>query len=164
MVHIATVESSTELAAIRALFQEYSEALDVDLEYQGFTAELVHLPGAYAAPDGALLLARIGDAVAGCVALRRLDEQVCEMKRLYVRPAHRGLGLGAMLVEAAIENARRLGYVEMWLDTLHTMIGAHQLYRRLGFREIAPYGQAFAPGSRFFGLRLADPPAAGGVP
>ena len=156
MVEIAPVHNSTELAAIGSLFREYADSLEIDLEYQGFPAELANLPGSYAAPEGALLLARTDGAASGCVALRRLDRDVCEMKRLYVRPAHRGSGLGALLVRAAIESARSLGYAEMWLDTLPTMAAAHQLYLRLGFREIAPYGPAAAPGSRFYGLRLVD--------
>lgn len=163
MVEIAPVQGTAELAAIRILFQEYAESLEMDLEYQGFTAELADLPGSYAPPHGALLLARVDQALSGCVAVRRLHEQVCEMKRLYVRPAHRGLGVGPLLVRAAIESARGLGYAQMWLDTLPSMTAAHQLYRRLGFHEIAPYGQAFAHGSRFFGLRLAASPTAGGI-
>lgn len=153
---LTLVNSSEDLAIIRTLFHEYARSLEIDLEYQGFTAEVNGLPGAYGPPFGALLLARHDDGLAGCVALRRLDEDVCEMKRLYVRPQHRGSGLGALLVRSAIDAGRGLGYREMWLDTLPSMLGAHRLYESLGFREIAPYGESFAPGSRFYGIRLSD--------
>jgi GNAT superfamily N-acetyltransferase len=143
-----------EIDVVRELIAEYGASLEIDLSYQNFQEEVASLPGRYGSPGGQLLLGRVGGAPAGCVALRRLDLRRCEMKRLYVRPEHRGAGLGRLLVEAAIEHARVLGYVEMLLDTLATMTGAHELYFRLGFREIAPYTQRFAPGSRFFALRL----------
>ncbi len=136
------------------LFGEYAASLPIDLEYQGFAAELRGLPGAYRPPGGQLLVARVGDVDAGCVALRRLDARTCEMKRLYVRPAHRGSGVGPLLVDAAIAVARAAGYEEMRLDTLPSMTGAHRLYLRRGFREIAPYGGPAAPGTRYFALRL----------
>ena len=155
VTYVAPINGPDELAVIRTLFHEYARSLEIDLEYQGFTAEVSGLPGAYAPPFGALLLARHDDGPAGCVALRRLREEVCEMKRLFVRPQHRGTGLGARLVQSAIETGRALGYAEMWLDTLPSMLGAHRLYESLGFHEIAPYGESFAPGSRFYGIRLS---------
>jgi putative acetyltransferase len=154
VVDLAPASGPGGLSTVRALFLEYAESLGVDLEYQGFAAEVANLPGPYAPPSGMLLLARREGSAVGCVALRRLEETVCEMKRLYVRPVARGAGIGALLVQAVIQGARDLGYREMWLDTLPTMVDAHRLYVRLGFREIPPYGPSFAPGSRFYGLRL----------
>ena len=145
-----------EVDVARALIAEYGASLAVDLSYQRFSEELAALPGAYSPPSGQLILARVDGAPAGCVAVRRLDPTCCEMKRLYVRPAYRGLGLGLRLVEAAIGFARRSGYLELRLDTLSTMLEAHALYERLGFQTIAPYGESHAPGSRFYALRLLE--------
>ncbi|MEO7431930.1 MAG: GNAT family N-acetyltransferase [Dokdonella sp.] len=139
----------------RGLFQEYAEAIGVDLEYQGFAAELRALPFPYQAPHGALFLAQIAGATAGCVALRRLDDHTGEMKRLYVRPAFRASGLGRSLIEAAIEAARAAGYAALRLDTLPTMARAQALYRRLGFVEIGAYNAHHLAGTRFYELRLA---------
>jgi GNAT superfamily N-acetyltransferase len=145
-----------EIDVARELIVEYAASLPIDLAYQSFAEEVAQLPGGYAPPAGRLLLARVDGAPAGCVGLRRLDRETCEMKRLYVRTERRGLGLGRRLVEAAIAEARSLGYLEMRLDTLATMTGAHALYERLGFREIPPYGASHAPGSRFYALELAS--------
>lgn len=148
--------TSPETAAIaRELFCEYAQAIGTDLEYQGFGAELAALPSPYVPPRGALFVAYAGDAVAGCVALRPLADGVGEMKRLYVRDAYRSLGLGKRLVDAVIDAARAAEYRELRLDTLASMTAAQALYRRLGFVEIAPYGDAFLPGTRFFALALA---------
>ena len=151
---IIAVSGKEDIDAVRTLFQEYADSLPVDLEYQGFPSELKNLPGAYQAPDGGLFIARAGEADAGCVAIRRIDERVCEMKRLYVRPEHRGAGVGPMLVEKVIETARALGYEEMWLDTLASMTDAQRMYVSRGFREIAPYGGTSPPGTRYYGLIL----------
>lgn len=140
--------------AVRRLFVEYAEAIGVDLEYQGFSAELAALPSPYEPPHGALLLAAVGGAVAGCVALRRLDECTGEMKRLYVRPQYRSFGLGRLLVDAVVRAARDAGYAELRLDTLASMTAAQDLYRRQGFREIAAYNATHLPGTRFFALPL----------
>jgi ribosomal protein S18 acetylase RimI-like enzyme len=142
------------VATARELFREYAEAIGTDLEYQGFAAELAALPAPYVPPAGALLIAQTDTAVAGCVGLRPLDEHTGEMKRLYVRAAFRGGGLGERLVQAAIDAARRAGYRELRLDTLHSMQSAQALYRRLGFVEIPPYGSKHLPGTRFYELRL----------
>ncbi len=151
-----TPADTPELAALaRELFREYAESIGVDLEYQGFSAELAGLPQPYVPPGGALLIARARDAAAGCVALRRIDARAGEMKRLYVRRAWRGSGLGRRLVEAAIEAARRARYEELRLDTLPTMAAAQALYSSMGFVEIAPYGGRHLPGTRFYSLRLA---------
>jgi GNAT superfamily N-acetyltransferase len=154
-VDITQVRAPADIACVRELFHEYAVAIGVDLEYQGFNAELAALPGQYAPPAGDLLLAKVNGEVAGCVALRALDQSTLEMKRLYVRPCIRGTGLGKRLVEAAITIARHNGYAQLRLDTLPSMASAQALYRTLGFIETAPYGTAFLPGTRFYVLPLA---------
>ena len=128
---------------MRAIFQEYAQTLDVDLCFQGFADELAQLPGDYAEPRGALLLAWVNGSVAGSCALRPLDTSdytnAAEMKRLYVRPAFRGLGLGRQLTEAILDAAKRSGYSCVLLDTLDDMESARALYEDLGFEEIPPY-------------------------
>ncbi len=128
-----------DLPDVHALFLEYAGSLGIDLSFQGFEEELRGLPGKYAAPEGALLLARLEGAACGCVALRRIDARTCEMKRLYVRPEARGRGLGRLLVERIVEEGRRRGYRAMRLDTLSTMEAAQRLYREAGFRPTPPY-------------------------
>lgn len=140
---------------IRALFREYAEAIGTNLEYQGFSAELAALPDPYVPPNGALLIAQVGDEVAGCVGLRPIGDGVGEMKRLYVRPAYRKFGLGQQLVQAVIDVAREAGHRELRLDTLASMTSAQALYRRLGFAEIPPYNTAHLPGTRFYSFDLA---------
>jgi GNAT superfamily N-acetyltransferase len=148
---IAPAETG-DLADAVALFRAYAAALDVDLGFQGFEQELAELPGAYAQPQGALLLARGEDGGAlGCIALRRLDESACEMKRLYVRPAARGTGLGRALVAAVLAEATRLGYREVKLDTLPQLDAAIALYRGFGFQPIPPYGDHPYEGTLCFG-------------
>lgn len=128
------------LQAVRTLFREYAGWLKVDFCFAGFEAELAGLPGNYApARGGALLLARGADEDAGCVALRELEPGLCEMKRLWVRPAHRGSGLGTRLAQAAIDRAVSSGYRAIRLDTLARMDHALHLYAKLGFREVPPY-------------------------
>jgi putative acetyltransferase len=134
----ATLPEHMEQA--RSLFLEYGSSLGFSLCFQSFDEELKNLPGAYGPPSGTLLLARYRDHAAGCVALRKLEAGICEMKRLYVRPGDRGLGLGRMLVERVIAEARAIGYERMRLDTIASaMQDAIALYRRMEFQEIAPY-------------------------
>ena len=153
-MRIEHADSPQFLDTIRALFREYEASIQVDLCFQGFEKELANLPGEYARPNGRLLLAFDGDEIAGCGALRRFDEGVCEMKRLYVRPAHRGNSIGASLALALMENAREAGYTKMRLDTMPSMARAIALYRSLGFREIACYRFNPVPGALFFELDL----------
>jgi GNAT superfamily N-acetyltransferase len=143
-----------DVEAVRRLFVEYQESLGVDLCFQGFDRELAELPGDYTPPGGRLLIARDDGAAVACVALRRLDAATCEMKRLYVQPSHRGLGLGRALAEAVISEARLTGYERMRLDTLPSMSEAAVLYERLGFRDIEPYTENPVPGARFLQLEL----------
>ena len=156
MTEIRDAHEGDDLAHARALIEEYSASLGISLDFQDFERELATLPGDYAPPGGALLLARLDGAVAGCVALRRIDGEACEMKRLYVGSVARGRGLGRALAEAAIERARTAGYRRMRLDTLPSMAAARALYLALGFREIAPYRFNPVEGTSFLELDLHD--------
>lgn len=136
------VEAQTpeDLAQVRRLFRAYADWLGVDLCFQGFERELAELPGAYAPPAGRLLIARIGGEVVGCVGLRPLEPEVCEMKRLWVAPGFGGRGFGRALAERIVAAAREIGYQRMRLDTLpDRMPAAQHLYASLGFREIPAY-------------------------
>jgi len=138
---VATIRDATaeDVPLVRKLFEEYSGSLGIDLSFQDFQRELETLPGKYAPPEGAVLIASHEGQPCGCVALRKIDAQACEMKRLYVQPAKRGLGMGRLLVTAILEEARLKGYRVMRLDTLSSMKSAVALYRAFGFREIPPY-------------------------
>jgi ribosomal protein S18 acetylase RimI-like enzyme len=136
---IEPAASADDVATAFALIREYADTLGVDLCFQDLERELAELPGAYAPPRGRLLLARLDGRVAGCIALRPLGPDVCEMKRLYVRPAFRGSGAGRALVETVLGEARAAGYRRMVLDTLATMEAALALYRAFGFRPTQPY-------------------------
>jgi len=142
-IRLISSVSTADLTTVRTIFREYAQGLGVDLCFQGFDTELENLPGDYGAPRGALLLASVEGQAAGCCALRPLDAadypNAAEMKRLYVRPAFRGLGIGRLLAGAALDAARQAGYDSVLLDTLNDMEAARQLYGELGFTEIPPY-------------------------
>ena len=138
----------------RQLFLEYAQSLPVDLAFQGFETEYQSLPGKYAPPDGALLLALIDGKAAGCVALRRISDQICEMKRLYVRDDYKGLGIGKKLIRLIIEQASKRNYRYMRLDTLPTMKKAQDLYASMGFYDIEPYVYNPIQGTRFMELKI----------
>lgn len=156
-IELLAPQDAEQLNACRAMFREYAEALGVDLCFQGFDDELAALPGEYAEPSGALLLAYCDGELAGCGALRPLREadepNACEMKRLYVRRAFRRFGLGRLLAEALIDAARARGYSAMLLDTLDDMEAARELYTSLGFAEVPPYYFNPIPGAHY--LRVA---------
>jgi putative acetyltransferase len=154
---LRTLEDAAGEAAVaeaRALFREYAAGLGVDLCFQNFEAELAGLPGDYAPPDGALVLARVDGALAGCVAAHRWDEGACEMKRLYVRDSFRGTGCGVALVQHVIDWARAAGFRRVVLDTLPSMGDAQRMYARFGFRETEPYRPNPVPGARYLALEL----------
>jgi GNAT superfamily N-acetyltransferase len=151
---ISQARSDADYATARTLFEEYAAALGVDLCFQGFAAEPQNLPGLYGAPSGCLLLARAAAGVIGCVAVRRLRAHSCELKRLYVRAAARGTGLGRTLSVAAIGQARALGYRHMLLDTLGSMRAARHLYQALGFRQIDAYYDNPLPDTVYMQLDL----------
>lgn len=151
LAHAVTPE---DFAEARELFQEYAAQLRIDLCFQGFAAELGQLASMYAAPAGMLILARRADRSVGCGAIRRFSDGVCEMKRLYLRPEARGTGLGRLLAERLVLEARRLRYARMVLDTLVDMHAARGLYGSLGFRETEPYYDNPMPGVVYLELDL----------
>jgi ribosomal protein S18 acetylase RimI-like enzyme len=153
-IEIAPAATDDDVSQVRELFVEYAESLGYSLCFQGFDKEIERLPQIYGPPRGRMLLARVDGEIAGCVALRRLDEATCEMKRLFVRPAYRGLGLGRTLAEAIVDAGRELGYARMRLDTLPSMTAARSLYSALGFREIAPYYDNPVEGARYLELQF----------
>ena len=157
-VELSEPQSATELNAAAAIIQEYGDSLGIDLSFQGFEQELKTLPGAYAAPRGTLLLAWVDGDLAGCCALRPMDESdvpnAAEMKRLYVRPAYRRFGLGRLLAEAVLDAARQMGYSSVLLDTLDDMEAARALYEELGFFEIPPYYHNPVAGSHYLRVDL----------
>ncbi|MES0882910.1 GNAT family N-acetyltransferase [Roseibium sp. SCP14] len=155
---IAPVETSDELEIVKTLFRAYVDWLDIDLSYQGFEEELRAMPGKYSPPEGALFLAKDGNGnVLGCVGLRRFDERgTCEMKRLYVLPEGRGLGVGGALVDHIVDTAILAGYSSMVLDTLPTMTGAIKLYTAAGFEEIDAYYETPVEETLFFRKMLTE--------
>ena len=158
MLRITQVTSDNDIQQARQLFQQYEASLGISLCFQNFAAELANLPGDYALPRGRLLLAREFDQVMGCVALRPHGPTTCEMKRLFVRPEYRDRGLGRVLVEAIIEEARKIGYAHMRLDTIaDRMDRAVALYRSIGFVEIPPYRNNPVDSATFMELDLLTP-------
>ncbi|MCG8615937.1 MAG: GNAT family N-acetyltransferase [Desulfobacterales bacterium] len=153
-MEILQATTDADMDVIRVLFREYENYLQVDLCFQSFEAELAELPGKYAPPEGALLMAAEQGNVLGCVALKKLEDGVCEMKRLYVRPDARGTGLGRQLAVRIIRAAREIGYREMRLDTLDKLTAAIALYRSIGFRETDPYYSNPLPGVVYLTLDL----------
>ena len=148
-------ESPAQIGQARELFLEYAQSLGFSLCFQNFDIELAELPGDYAPPGGRLLLAEIEGGLAGCVALHKFETNICEMKRLYVRPKFRGNGLGRVLAETIIAEARVIGYKTMRLDTVEpVMKDAVVMYRRMGFHEIAPYRANPMPGTLYMELEL----------
>ena len=158
-VDIVVALTPEQIGAVRELFAEYSAQLDVDLTFQGFEDELSQLPGEYGEPRGALLLALVDGEAAGCCALRPLDDvdysNAAEMKRLFVRKAFRGFGLGRQLAEAILEAAKRLDYACVLLDTLNDMEAARALYEELGFEEIPPYYHNPIAGAHYLKVDVA---------
>jgi ribosomal protein S18 acetylase RimI-like enzyme len=152
---IRPVEIPRHLGLVRGLFRDYADALGISLDFQDFEAELAGLPGDYAPPRGRLLLAWQADEAVGCVALRPLEQGICEMKRLYVSPAARATGLGRRLAHRICDEARAAGYDRMRLDTLSTMTPARRLYEALGFRPIPPYYFNPIPGAVYLELDFA---------
>jgi putative acetyltransferase len=152
---VKQVESPAQIAQARELFLEYAQSLGFSLCFQGFDKELAGLPGDYAAPEGRLLLATYEDQLAGCIALHKLDPQICEMKRLYLRPKFRGKGFGRVLAGRVIVEARQIGYSRIRLDTVEpVMKDAVAMYRNIGFQEIAPYRSNPIAGALYMELQL----------
>jgi ribosomal protein S18 acetylase RimI-like enzyme len=160
MLEIIQVQTNQDTELVKALLEEYGKwgitiGLAYPEEYQAFLEQLANLPGVFAPPDGCLLLAKYQSRPAGCVALRKLSSDTCEMKRLYVTPQVRRLGIGRALAIAVIEQARKIGYTRMRLDTVASMKAARALYKSLGFKEIEPYRYNPLEGATFMELKLA---------
>lgn len=159
-MQLRVAQTAEDLSAVRALFLDYQASLDIDLCFQGFAEELAELPGDYVEPSGILMLATVDGAPAGCCAFRPLITSdhlnACEMKRLFVRPAYRGFGLGRQLVEQVMTRAALAGYTSMLLDTLSDMEAARALYQEVGFVEVAPYYHNPLPGAHYLKADLSS--------
>ncbi|MDB0440603.1 GNAT family N-acetyltransferase [Clostridioides difficile] len=142
------------LENVKILFTEYSNSLNIDLCFQDFNNELKTLPGKYKKPSGSLILAFVDENLAGCVALKKLEDDVCELKRLYVRDKFRGLKIGKILLEEIVKEAKNIGYTYMRLDTLPSMKSAQGLYEKIGFYDINPYTYNPIEGARYMELKL----------
>ena len=156
IIEFKHVTEQDMIEEVKRLFLEYAESLKLDLAFQDFETEIKTLPGKYGPPDGALILALVDDMVTGCIALRKISEDTCEMKRLYVRNNYRGLGIGRRLITMTTEEASILQYHYIRLDTLPTMKKAQDLYISLGFYDIEPYVYNPINGARFMELKLKD--------
>jgi ribosomal protein S18 acetylase RimI-like enzyme len=154
-IELQLVIDPTRVSVVQELFREYQAEINVDLSFQDFDSELDSLPGVYSPPRGRLYVATVDSVPAGCIGLRPLKDDRCEMKRLFIRPQFRGLKLGRFLSERVIDDARAIGYTSMVLDTLPSMRQAKALYRSLGFREIAPYRFNPIPGTAYMELVLS---------
>jgi N-acetylglutamate synthase-like GNAT family acetyltransferase len=155
-IEIVTAANAEQFEQARRLFKEYADGLDVDLCFQHFDEELENVETIYSAPTGSLLLAFCDERIAGCVALRKLEAETCEMKRLYVKPEFQSFGIGKKLVVAIIEKARKLDYERMQLDTLPVMGRAQRLYAAFGFKKISAYRYNPDPNTVFMELKLTD--------
>lgn len=154
-LQISHIRNDEDVVTVREMFREYEDKMGLDLCFQGFEAELASLPGNYAEPNGRLLIATSDGQVAGCVALRKVDQETCEMKRLYVREEFRGQRIGMALIERLIKDSREIGYKRLRLDTFPPIMGkAVELYRSYGFREIDPYTTDPHPDLLFMELTL----------
>jgi len=153
-MQIIAAHEQRHLPTVCELFTEYANSIEIDLCFQGFDRELAGLPGRYAPPEGRVLLAMEHERAVGCVALRKIGDGICEMKRLYVRPAFRRQNLGRALADAVLAAAREIGYERMRLDTLSSMTGALSLYESLGFQRIAPYYDNPSGAAVFLELKL----------
>ena len=152
MLKIFPAETSEDIEIAKQLFVEYKDFLGFDLGFENFDKELAGLPGEYGPPEGCILLATYGQKIVGCAAIKRLDDRVCEMRRLFIRPLFQGRGMGRTLAKAGIEHARKMGYHFMRLDTV--MDVAKKLYLSMGFKEIAPYAYFSAKNMVFMELKL----------
>ena len=151
---IIQAETTGHINIAKELFIEYAKSLNFELCFQDFDKEVTELPGAYSPPEGRLFLAEYGGEIAGCIALRKLEKEICEMKRLYVKPQFRGHNIGKNLVEKLIEDARKIGYKKMRLDTVPAMQTAQKLYKSIGFKEIEPYRLNPVQGAVYMELKL----------
>ena len=153
-VEYELIEGGEKIEQVEKLFIEYAKSLDIDLSFQSFEEELKLLPGKYGPPSGALFLATVDGNAAGCVALHSISEDICEMKRLYVRDQFRGMGIGNVLIEMIVSKAKELNYSMMRLDTLPFMKNAQALYERYGFYDIDPYVYNPVAGTRYMEIKL----------
>ncbi len=153
-MNIIRAETKQQIEKIKELFLEYAKSLDFELCFQNFDKELADLPGFYSPPEGRLFLAELNGEIAGCIALRKLEEGICEMKRLCVKPQFRGHNIGKLLVEKLIEEAKIIGYKKMRLDTVPSMQTAQKLYKSIGFKEISPYRLNPVHGAVYMELKL----------
>ncbi len=154
MISVVSARGEKDLRQAKILFEEYAATLDFALDFQNFEEEVASLPGGYIPPEGCLLLALHRNQVAGCVALRKIDRDTCEMKRLFVRPSFRHLGIGKSLAQNVIQEAKKKGYTRMRLDTVPSMKEARALYKKLGFEPIPSYCHNPIPGAVFLELEL----------
>ncbi|MFX0033142.1 MAG: GNAT family N-acetyltransferase [Candidatus Hodarchaeota archaeon] len=154
MLRIIEANTKEQIEIVRDMFKEYAEYLQIDLDFQNFNEELANLPGDYSTPSGSILLAYFNNHLAGCIALRKYNKSICEIKRLYVKQDFQGLKIGRKLTQKVIDKARIIGYKSIRLDTLPTMKKAIKLYLSLGFSEIKPYRYNPIEGARYFELKL----------
>lgn len=156
MIEFELVKEQSQIEEVKKLFLDYAKSLDIDLDFQGFQTELDTLPGKYSLPGGILILALVDGKSAGCIALRKISKNICEMKRFYVRDTYRGLGIGRKLIDVLIEKGKGMNYLYMRLDTLVTMKSAQHLYLSFGFYDIPAYTYNPFKDARFMELKLVN--------